>query len=147
MGIKSFLFTSEGEAKVDNIINKITDSRATSKTARLSKVKSRKAVPTAKKECYSFYTFGDETEDAEKATLANLVDKDGKMIKSTGQNLLKRDLKASPAFISLDGDTLNIKETVQVYPEFEEEGEEKAYVMFKTNHCNFAIGFDYECKF
>ena len=142
MGIKGFLFTAEGETKIDNIVNKMTERKTT-------RVKTKKAVPAAKKEkrkSYSFFSTREETEEFVEITLANLVDQEGKTIKSTGQGLLKRELSASPLFLIHEGDKLKVNCIYQL-PRVEKDGKEFVPMGINTNYFDGCIEFPCEYRF
>ena len=56
-----------------------------------------------------------------------------------GQDLLKRDLKASKIFVADDGDIMRVNKILEVKPE--EFDEEYVYLMFDTNRVYYVIKF------
>ena len=87
------------------------------------------------------YGADDEVYTCQEVELSQLLDEKYVSYKQApkGQDLLKRDLKASKLYISDDGDIMKVNKVIEVKPE--EFDEEYVYLMFDTNRVHYVIKF------
>lgn len=87
------------------------------------------------------YGADDEVYTCQEVELSQLLDEKYVSYKQApkGQDLLKRDLKASKLYISDDGDIMKVNKVIEVKPE--EFDEEYVYLMFDTNRVYYVIKF------
>ena len=111
------------------------------KTSILSKIFTRSEEIEIEDGQIVLYGADDEVYTCQEVELSQLLDEKYVSYKQApkGQDLLKRDLKASKLYISDDGDIMKVNKVIEVKPE--EFDEEYVYLMFDTNRVYYVIKF------
>lgn len=111
------------------------------KTSILSKIFTRSEEIEIEDGQIVLYGADDEVYTCQEVELSQLLDEKYVSYKQApkGQDLLKRDLKASKLYISDDGDIMKVNKVLEVKPE--EFDEEYVYLMFDTNRVYYVIKF------
>lgn len=111
------------------------------KTSILSKIFTRSEEIEIEDGQIVLYGVDDEVYTCQEVELSQLLDEKYVSYKQApkGQDLLKRDLKASKLYISDDGDIMKVNKVIEVKPE--EFDEEYVYLMFDTNRVYYVIKF------
>lgn len=111
------------------------------KTSILSKIFTRSEEIEIEDGQIVLYGADDEVYTCQEVELSQLLDEKYVSYKQApkGQDLLKRDLKASKLYISDDGDIMKVNKVIEV--KTEEFDEEYVYLMFDTNRVYYVIKF------
>ena len=98
-----------------------------------------------------YFTNEERTEDYEvlPITIERLADANKKPFekKLKGQELLKRNLKASPLYILDDDNIIKVEKIQRVFDYDDNNNKEAAYVMLETKYQDFVIEYNIVCTF